>query len=131
MILPTKGVPPGRALISLGADILRLLTETKTAIGKRAARVAKALATLPGVTVTIADDVSYAGGGALPMSELPTKVIRLEARGLTADRLAAKLRSTRPPVITRIAKDAVTLDLRTVPSRDTRLLLAALRAALA
>lgn len=30
MILPTKGVPPGRALISLGADILRLLTETKT-----------------------------------------------------------------------------------------------------
>lgn len=30
MILPTKGVSPGRALISLGADILRLLTETKT-----------------------------------------------------------------------------------------------------
>jgi hypothetical protein len=30
MILPTKGVPPQRALISLGADILRLLTETKT-----------------------------------------------------------------------------------------------------
>ena len=30
MILPTKGVPPGRALISLGADILRLLPETKT-----------------------------------------------------------------------------------------------------
>ncbi len=30
MILPTKGIPPGRALVSLGADILRLLTETKT-----------------------------------------------------------------------------------------------------
>ena len=64
------------------------------------------------------------------MSELPTKVIRLAARGLTAEQLAAKLRSARPPVITRIAKDAVTLDLRTVPSRDTRLLLGALRAAL-
>jgi hypothetical protein len=30
MILPTKGIPPHRALISLGADILRILSETKT-----------------------------------------------------------------------------------------------------
>lgn len=30
MILPTKGIPPHRALISMGADILRILTETKT-----------------------------------------------------------------------------------------------------
>ncbi len=28
--MPTKGVPPHRALLSLGADILRLLTEAKT-----------------------------------------------------------------------------------------------------
>jgi L-seryl-tRNA(Ser) seleniumtransferase len=110
--------------------VLRMLTETKAAIGRRAVRVAKALAALPGVTASVADGVSYAGGGALPMSELPTRIIRLEARGLTAEQLAAKLRATRPPVITRIAKDAVTLDLRTVPSRDTRSLLGALRAAL-
>lgn len=30
MILPTKGVPPRGALISVGAEILRLLNETKT-----------------------------------------------------------------------------------------------------
>jgi hypothetical protein len=30
MILPTKGIAPPQALISLGADILRLLSETKT-----------------------------------------------------------------------------------------------------
>lgn len=30
MILPTKGIPPRRALVTLGADILRLLTEAKT-----------------------------------------------------------------------------------------------------
>jgi len=30
MILPTKGIPPQRALVSLGGEILRLLTETKT-----------------------------------------------------------------------------------------------------
>jgi hypothetical protein len=30
MILPTKGIPPRRALVSIGADVLRLLTEVKT-----------------------------------------------------------------------------------------------------
>ena len=30
MILPTKGITPDRALISLGAEILRLLDEPKT-----------------------------------------------------------------------------------------------------
>lgn len=30
MILPTKGVSPGHALLSVGADVLRLLSETKT-----------------------------------------------------------------------------------------------------
>ena len=30
MILPTKGIAPQQALISLGAEILRLLSESKT-----------------------------------------------------------------------------------------------------
>ena len=110
--------------------VLRMLAESKSAVARRAARVAKELARLPGVEATLADGVSYAGGGALPMCELPTKLVRLEARGQSADGLAAKLRAAHPPVITRITKDAVTLDLRTVPSRDLRTLLGALRAAL-
>jgi L-seryl-tRNA(Ser) seleniumtransferase len=110
--------------------VLRMLAESKAAVARRAARVVKELAQLPGVAATLADGVSYAGGGALPMSELPTKLIRLEARGLTAEQLAAKLRAARPPLITRITKDTVTLDLRTIPSRDTRTLLGVLRAAL-
>ncbi len=110
--------------------VLRMLTESKASIGRRAARVVKELAKIAGVVASVVDGVGYAGGGALPMNELPSKVIQLEARDLTAEQLAAKLRATRPPVIARIAKDIVTLDLRTVPSRDTRALLAAIRAAL-
>ena len=30
MILPTKGIPPRRALLTLGGDILRQLTDSKT-----------------------------------------------------------------------------------------------------
>jgi L-seryl-tRNA(Ser) seleniumtransferase len=110
--------------------VLRMLTESKASLGRRAARVAKALGGISGLSVSMADGIGYAGGGALPTSELPSKLIRLAARGLSAAQLAAKLRGARPPVIARIEADAVTLDLRTVPSRDTRPLLAAVRAAL-
>ena len=30
MILPTKGIPPRQALVSVGGEVLRLLTEAKT-----------------------------------------------------------------------------------------------------
>jgi len=110
--------------------VLRMLTESKASIGRRATRVVKELAKIAGVAASVVDGVGYAGGGALPMSELPSRVIQLEARGLTAEQLAAKLRAARPAVVTRIARGTVTLDLRTVPSRDTRALLAAVRAAL-
>jgi hypothetical protein len=30
MILPTKGIPPRQALLTLGSDVLRFLTEPKT-----------------------------------------------------------------------------------------------------
>jgi hypothetical protein len=30
MILPTKGIPPQQALVAMGGEILRLLTEAKT-----------------------------------------------------------------------------------------------------
>jgi len=36
------------------------------------------------VAASLIDGVGYAGGGALPMSEVPSKVIRLEVRGFTA-----------------------------------------------
>jgi len=111
--------------------VLRMITESKTAIARRAARLAKQLGALPGLTASLMDGVSYAGGGALPMNELPTKIIRLEAAGMGAVALAAKLRAASPPVITRIWKDAVTLDLRTVPPSQARTLLDAVRDVLA
>ena len=110
--------------------MLRMIAESQAAVGRRAARVAKTLGALEGVSVSLADDVSYAGGGALPMSELATKVVRLEVEGRSAEQVAARLRAATPPVIGRVFKDAVNLDLRTVLPDQTRALLGAVRAAL-
>jgi L-seryl-tRNA(Ser) seleniumtransferase len=111
--------------------VLRMITESRAAIAERAADVAQQLGDIHGLTVTLADDVSYAGGGALPMNPIETCVIRLESDRDGAAELAAKLRAMQPPVIGRISKAAVILDLRTVQPGETQLLIEAVRGALA
>lgn len=110
--------------------VLKMATADRTALGRRAARFVKRLAALDNLQARIVDDVGYAGGGSLPMSELPTRAIRLEVRGMSAAELAARLRAATPPIIARISKDYVTLDLRTVLPNETAELAAAIRHAL-
>jgi L-seryl-tRNA(Ser) seleniumtransferase len=107
-----------------------MIAEPAAAIGRRAERLAVELAAIDGVTAAVADGVSFAGGGTLPMEEIPTRVVRLEAKSLSVEQLAAALRTASPPVIGRIAKDAVNLDLRTVQPGQTNRLAAIIRDAL-
>jgi L-seryl-tRNA(Ser) seleniumtransferase len=111
--------------------VLRMIAEASSAIAARATHLAQQLEEIDGVTATVADGVSFAGGGALPMNEIATKVVRVEVSGMTADKLAAALRSGNPPVIGRITKNAVSLDLRTVQPDQTDSLVGVIREALA
>lgn len=111
--------------------VLRMIAAKTTDIARRANRLARQLNEIEGLSATVADGVSYAGGGALPMNEIATRVIRLKAQALSAAHLAVALRAAEPPVIGRISRDAVTLDLRTVQPGQTKMLVEALREALA
>jgi L-seryl-tRNA(Ser) seleniumtransferase len=110
--------------------VLRMIMASAAAVGRRAERLAQELGGFDGIQVEVVDGVSYAGGGASPMSELPTKVLRITAERGSAAELAAKLRASKPPVIARVFKDAVNLDLRTVLPEEEHALLRALREAL-
>jgi L-seryl-tRNA(Ser) seleniumtransferase len=61
---------------------------------------------------------SAAGGGSGPMSRLPTVLISLAHRDLTANQIEASLRRAAPPVVSRIVDDRVLLDLRTVSENE-------------
>ena len=100
---------------------LRMMRLTKEAIGERAEALADRIST-PQLKVEIVDDESIIGGGAAPSSGLPTRVLALTREGLSADELAARLRSSDPPIIARIDEGRVLLDLRTAfPEQDTAL----------
>jgi L-seryl-tRNA(Ser) seleniumtransferase len=70
---------------------------------------------------------SVIGGGSTPGATLPTVLLAVAWKGLSADQLAARLRAAEPAVIARVEEGRVLLDLRTVfPEED-----AAVAAALA
>jgi len=120
---------PERALREI--PILRMLGLTAAAIGERAEVLAQALRpAAPGVTITIEDETSEVGGGALPLQAIRTRVLALRPAHGSAAEVEARLRRGRPPVLVRIKGDRVLLDLRTVETGDEAALFQALREAL-
>ena len=96
---------------------LRLLTRAQSAIREQAEALLPALqaAVLPHYDVAVADCVSQIGSGSLPVETLPSAALQIVARsGQDRDlrRLADTLRQLPLPVIGRLHKNALWLDLR-------------------
>ena len=69
--------------------------------------------------IHIVDGGSQVGSGSVPIETLPTKLLSVKPSSLSADNLAKKLRSNVPPIFTRVQKDSVLFDLRTIqPEED-------------
>jgi L-seryl-tRNA(Ser) seleniumtransferase len=95
--------------------VWRMIAMPKNEIRRRAEYCQHALqgwADRNALRMELVDGESTIGGGSLPGEVLPTVLLAL--RGAAPDQLAADLRQTPVPVITRIRDDCVLLDLRTV-----------------
>jgi L-seryl-tRNA(Ser) seleniumtransferase len=111
--------------------VLRMLGLSASMIGARAEALAGALrSTLPDVAITVEDETSEVGGGALPLQVIPTRVLALRPPRGSATDLEGRLRRASPPVLVRIKEDRILLDLRTVAESEEATLLHALREAL-
>jgi L-seryl-tRNA(Ser) seleniumtransferase len=105
-----------------------MVTGDWTAIDARAAALARRLAESTHLRADVVDGVSTVGGGAAPDSALPTRLVALQAASISASTLAARLRAGDPPVISRIERDRVVLDLRTIAEDDDERLATAVMA---
>jgi L-seryl-tRNA(Ser) seleniumtransferase len=77
--------------------------------------------------VRLIDGSSRPGGGALPLAELPTRLICLVPGRLSAQFMERWLRRYDPPIIARLEKEKVLIDVRTIQEREFEILAAALR----
>jgi L-seryl-tRNA(Ser) seleniumtransferase len=91
-------------------------------------RVVKAVSSY--CQITLREETSQVGGGALPLQPLPTWVLALRPLRISAAALEDKLRKNEPPVIARVKEEEVLLDLRTVAQQEEPILVEAVRQAL-
>ena len=110
---------------------LKMMRLTKQEIGQRAGSVVAQIRTSQlksqsKLSVELIDGESVIGGGAAPSSVLPTRLLALSCDGLSADELAARLRTSDPPIIARVEQGRVLLDLRTVFEDQDPIIAAAL-----
>ncbi|MFH0778128.1 MAG: L-seryl-tRNA(Sec) selenium transferase [Candidatus Eisenbacteria bacterium] len=94
---------------------IRMITQGEEAIGERAKSLVARLQSLSDVlSFELAGGVSEIGGGALPDVSVPTKIVVVRSKILDENCVERILREGEIPVVARIEKEAVCLDLRTV-----------------
>jgi L-seryl-tRNA(Ser) seleniumtransferase len=111
---------------------LRMLTEKEESLAARARDLERRLESLADARLAI-DTVrlpSKAGGGSLPLLELPSRCLKLRIAGLSANALELKLRRNEPPIISRIEDDAVVMDIRTIQEDELAIIASALSSVL-
>ena len=113
---PTQRVP-----------VLRMLTQTASVVATRAEALQARIADLPALEARLRETLGYAGGGAMPMHPLPGVAIALRSVRFGAEDLARRLRTGATPVLGRIERDLVLLDLRTVADDELPALAQAIR----
>jgi len=92
---------------------LRMMHLSKEEIGRRAQAIAERVQSLS-LSAELIDGESVIGGGAAPSAVLPTRLLAIACKGMSADELSARLRASDPPIIARVEEGRVLLDLRTV-----------------
>jgi L-seryl-tRNA(Ser) seleniumtransferase len=103
---------------------VRMMRLSKEQIATRAEAVAKGIGSSK-LLVDLIDGESVIGGGAAPSAVLPTRLLAVSCKDLTADELAARLLAFDPPIVSRVEEGRALLDLRTVlPEQDEAIILA-------
>lgn len=108
---------------------LKSLTEPAGNVKKRARKLIQKLrrANFPSLTFELMEEKAAAGGGSLPMQEIPTTVVAVKSKIMSSARMEIKLRQAAVPVIVRVTEDRILLDLRTLAEEEFNFVTEALK----
>lgn len=100
--------------------LLQNPAEIRTKARKIAALLRKTIAPPDGahVGISVAQDGSQSGGGALSEVEFKTFVVSVKPSHISVNTLEQRLRRQDPPIIARIKEDALLVDVRTVRTEE-------------
>lgn len=109
---------PNDALSKIKA--LRTLTEPLKEVEGRAKKLLGLLnrASIDGLTLSLKEGKSMAGGGSLPTQEILTVLLSVKTLNLSTNKAEERLRGIDVPIIARISEDEILFDLRTIGEDD-------------
>jgi len=112
---------------------LWMLTQPLSEIERKAGLLADGFSSIGNreLSITIQDDTSQSGGGALPTGVFPTRTVCIRHKRLSANQIETRLRLNKPHIITRIKEGMVVFDPRTLNDEEIRQIVEALRTILA
>jgi L-seryl-tRNA(Ser) seleniumtransferase len=105
---------------------LRMISMSLDECEKRALRLAARLKGLDGLSIEVLDDASEFGGGSVPTQQIPTKVVAVRHASISLEELARRLRAGTPCVFSRVQRERVLLDVRTLQEGEDAELAASL-----
>lgn len=106
---------------------LRILRRDLAEIAQQAERIADALrARDVKAEVVVEEGFSQMGSGSLPGQDLPTRLVAIKPGGAGPEEIASRLRRRTPPVFTRIQRDRILVDPRTLLEGEEEVLVQAL-----
>ncbi|MCL5965741.1 MAG: L-seryl-tRNA(Sec) selenium transferase [Deltaproteobacteria bacterium] len=112
--------------------VLRMLLEKEGSVRARAARLVRRVKRAGSeLAVAVETGVSSPGGGSMPGITIPTACVAVTHPRLRCEQLEERLRRGTPPVVGRVSREMLLLDLRTVRDDEVPELAAALLSAAA
>jgi len=116
--------------VLLSNPTLRMLITPAEHLYKGAEKLKTALnEVLPKATINVEQDYSQAGGGSLPLTNIPTYVVTIDLGSISEKLFAAKLRKGDPAVLVRVSQGKIIIDLRTLLPGEINQLVKACREA--
>ena len=108
---------------------LKMLTMSLETIEIKAAALCHLLEDLkdPRLSIQLVDLSSRAGGGALPLLELPTRCIAIKIKKISANGIEKFMRKNSTPIIGRIEEDRFILDPRTIQDDEIAIIATAFK----
>jgi L-seryl-tRNA(Ser) seleniumtransferase len=108
---------------------LWMLTQPLTEIERKAELLSSGIKALSSaLSVTIQDDTSQSGGGALPTGKFPTRTVCIRHERMSANKIESALRLNKPHVIARIKEGMVVFDPRTLNDEEIGKIIPAIKA---
>lgn len=119
---------PQKALQTI--PLLEMLSLNLSVLTKRANKLASSLKELVGNwgLIGIEEGCSRAGGGSLPLEDFPTTLVTFQPQIGKLEEWGEELRKNNPPIFTRISKDKIILDPRTIREEEDEEIYQAFRA---